>query len=189
MKRTLFKSVLLALAASSVFSSCTKPSDNVVNPQGDNELVTKVVIAFEDEDGNKKLFTWSQINQAQNPVITYDTLLAGKTYNGEILLLDETKTPVDTISHEFEESALKLEHQFFYTAQPADLLTFSYAPGDIDANKVPVGIAPVVKAEKAGIGSYNVILKHQPGVKPTSGNGDKTKGSTDLDITFPVKVK
>jgi hypothetical protein len=187
------KSILVCLSVFILIFSC-RPKDvqNPQNPQSDNEKVTHVYLYLEDTSVTPhaiKTFVWSQMDSTEDPSISYDTLEMGKNYLGSVMMLDQTKTPFDTLSHEFEEEALKLEHQFFYDCSPTSLLTFTYSNSDKDANGVPVGITPNVFANALGTGSMHVVLKHQPGVKPNSGNGNSTLGSTDLDIVFPVKVK
>lgn len=192
--KTLTKSVLILATMALALSACNKKkTEDPQNPQADNEKITHVYMYLTDTTVTPhivKTFSWSQMDVAVSPVISYDTLEPNKNYVGSVLLLDKSKSPVDTLSNEFEEDELRLEHQFFYDINPSDLMSFSYANDDTDNNGVPVGINPLASTNsKTGTGNIGVILKHQPGVKPTSGTGCRSCGSTDIDIVFPVKVK
>ncbi len=142
------KSILVCLSVFILIFSC-RPKDvqNPQNPQSDNEKVTHVYLHLEDTSVTPhaiKTLAWSQMDATIDPTISYDTLEMGKNYLGSVMMLDQTKTPFDTLSLEFEEEALKLEHQFFYDSSPTSLLTFTYSDKDKDANGVPVGISPNV---------------------------------------------
>ena len=178
--------LLIGLAA------CKKNTDEPQNPQGDNEKITDVYLYLTDTTVSPhvvKTFSWKQMDVSVSPVINSDTLTAGKNYLGKVLMLDRTKTQVDTLSNEFEEPALKLEHQFFYIIYPDVMATASYLTTDVDANGVPVGTKPLISAKLARTGYLHMVLKHQPGQKPTSGGGNSSLGTNDLDIVFPMIVK
>lgn len=193
MKKMLFRSVMILTVFALALSSCKKKSTEIPqNPQDDNEKVTDVYLHLTDTTVTPhvvKTFAWKQMDVAISPVITSDTLTVGKNYIGSVLMLDRTKNPVDTLSHEFAEPELRLEHQFFYNVYPVNLAAFTYADTDKDANGVPVGIMPLVSAKAAGDGYFYMRLKHQPGIKPTSGNGDSSLGSMDIEIKFPFVIK
>lgn len=193
MKARLLKSFCILSILVAGLPACQKKASYAPqNPQDDNEKITHVYLYLTDTTVTPhlvKTFAWSKMDVSVNPVITYDTLVAGTTYVGSVLLLDKTKNPVDTLSNEFESAELKLEHQFFYRTNPSSLIAFSYKSSDRDANGVPVGTMPIALAKTPGTGHIHMLLKHQPGAKPTSGSGDSTLGSTDLQIEFPVKVK
>ena len=105
---------------------------------------------------------------------------------GQVVLLDESKSPVDSISNEVKEEGDA--HQFFYTVVNSTL-THSYAATDLDSHGVPIGLAPNFTTGATSTGSLTVVLKHQPGLKPTSGNGDSSKGETDIEVIFNVMVQ
>ena len=193
MFKTTFKTLSIIVVATVMLASCKKKETaNPQNPQADNEKITHVYLYLTDTTVSPhvvKTFAWSQMDIAVAPVITYDSLTVGKNYTGYILMMDKSKNPVDTLSNEFEEDELRLEHQFFYDVNPSSLMSFAYAKDDVDKNGVPVGIAPLVTTKATGTGQFSIVLKHQPGVKPTSGNGNQSAGSTDIDIVFPVKIK
>lgn len=185
-----------------MFSGCKKKKDNPspsdpVNPN-DQELITTLKISSTDQANPagpviETVFKDTDGDGGNGPV-QFDTLRLSPntTYDNIILLLDETKSPADTISNEVQEEGD--EHQFFYTFQAAPsssaTLTVSYIAGDTDSHGVPIGLSPRFQTgAQTGLGSLTVILKHQPGVKPTSGNGNVNLGETDIEVVFPVKIQ
>ena len=124
-----------------------------------------------------------------DPIIDTIRLDANMDYTVELLLLDETKNPIDTISHEIEEE--KNEHQFFFSKIGTYNLTTTYL--DFDDNGVPLGLNIQLNTttgftEKTN--KFQVVLKHQPGEKPTTGTtGDESIGDTDIEVNFPILIQ
>jgi hypothetical protein len=183
---------------------------NPAPPANTEEVITTVKMIFTDSvtlaqtsymykdpdgDGGQAAF-YGGTNQSDSVF----TLMANNTYSVEILLLDETKNPVDTISHEVEEEGD--EHMFFYNNGNNTILNsgnpytvqlngsnivVTYL--DLDAGSPQRGIGLKTKFKTgASTGSaknlLNVVLKHQPGTK----NGTFTPGDTDVDVSFKVIV-
>lgn len=164
-------------------------SDDVVNPPNPNEqeLITTLVInltdsvtlaqtsfQFDDPDG-----------EGGNSPSRFDTILieANKTYFGQIVLLNKSVTPVDTISNEVMEEGV--DHQFFFTTTDVSTV-ISYADADINGN--PIGLETIWRNGSAGNGNIQVVLKHQPGTKaPAPGN--PAIGETDVQIDFITRVQ
>lgn len=164
-------------------------SDDVVNPPNPNEqeLITTLIInltdsvslaqtsfQFDDPDG-----------EGGNPPSRFDTILieANKTYFGQIVLLNKSVTPVDTISNEVMEEGV--DHQFFFTTTDVSTV-ISYADADINGN--PIGLETIWRNGSAGNGNIQVVLKHQPGTKaPAPGN--PAIGETDVQIDFITRVQ
>ena len=191
MKNLLKSSLYLAALTAISLTSCKKDKDAVVAPAkpNENEVITtfKVVFQQSDKPAFQSVFVWRDLD-GDGPLkpSSFDTirLLPNKTYNTSFIILDETKTPADSTSNEVEEEGT--DHQFFFKSLLGLNLTTAYA--DKDANNVPIGLKTTVTTGAAGKGNWNIILKHQPAVKPKSGNGDESKGSVDLTLTFPVKI-
>jgi hypothetical protein len=177
-----------------IIVACKKDDGEVAKPVNPNEteLVTtvKLIIAptsnpsaeiyasFRDLDGDG----------GNSPVIDTIRLGANSEYNVYVLVLDETKNPVDTISYEIEKE--KNEHQFFYSKIGTYNLTTTYM--DVDDHNVPIGLNIKLNtttgfAEKTN--KFKLVLKHQPGLKPTTCCGDETLGETDLEIYFPIIIQ
>lgn len=187
---TLIKSsICLAALAAVSLTSCKKDKDDVVTPAkpNENEVITtfKIVMTQADQPAFTSVFVWRDIDGSMIPT-SFDTirLSPNKTYNTSFIILDETKNPVDSTSNEVKEEGT--DHQFFFKSLLGLNLTTTYA--DKDANMVPIGLKTVVKTGAASKGNWNIILKHQPEVKPKSGMGDESKGSVDINLTFPVKI-
>lgn len=122
------------------------------------------------------------------PVIMGITLDADRIYYVSVYLLDESKNPTDTISYEVKEEGN--DHQLFYEALDGVALTLRrYSVGDYDDNGVPIGLNPVFRTGVAGTGNLRVTLKHQPDVKPTSGEGNISLGDMDVEVELPVVIQ
>ncbi len=169
--------------------SCHKGNDpKPEDPQKPNEeeLITTVkLILTEQISGDVSVFKFTDIDGPGGISATKETIVldANKIYNGKIILLDQTKYPVDSISYEVNEESE--DHQFFFTVSSADL---SVAYTDYDDHGVPLGLFPDLTTGNAGNGKLKIILKHQPGIKPTSGIGDSTVGETDVEVSFKVII-
>ncbi len=188
MKKLTFNTIVICVLSLLLFS-CKKKNDPVpeapLNPN-ETELITTMTIIFTEQvSGNVSTFSFRDTDGPGGNAPTKDAILldASKTYNGRIILLDETKSPKDSISNEVEEE--KDEHQFFFTVTSANL-TSSYT--DFDNNGVPVGLYPNFVTGTASTGQLKVVLKHQPEIKPTSGNGNASIGETDIEVVFDVTI-
>jgi hypothetical protein len=215
--KPIFKSALsLLLIVLVTATSCRdkKKNDPAPNeptpPANTEEVITTVKLIFTDSaslvqtsymykdpdgDGGQAAF-YGGTNQSDSVF----TLTASTTYSVEILLLDETKNPVDTISKEVK--AEGDEHMFFfnngnntilnsgnpYTVQlNGSNIMVTYL--DLDAGSPQRGIGLKTRFRTySATGSIknllNVVLKHQPGTK----NGTYAPGDTDVDVNFKVMV-
>jgi hypothetical protein len=181
------KYLLILAAASVIFTSCKKDDDSPQNPgTGNNqgEIITTVILQFTDSAGvaPDAEFTFRDPDgSGGNGYVEFDTirLVSNTTYLAEILLLDETKSPADTISVEVLEEAE--DHIFFFLHTGVNVTT-GYL--DSDANGLPVGIQTKWRTGTASSGTSQVILKHQPGTK----DGTMGPGETDVDVTFQSEV-
>ncbi|NDF61067.1 MAG: hypothetical protein EB100_08295 [Crocinitomicaceae bacterium] len=103
------------------------------------------------------------------------------SYSVELLLLNKSKTPYDTISNEVLEEAD--DHLFFYSSNPSNLVTIKIE--DEDASKKPLGLKTIWSTTNEQNGKVKVKLMHQPGVK----DGKSEVGDTDVEVDFPIIVK
>lgn len=188
MKKLTFNAIIICSLALLIFS-CKKKNDPIPKaPQNPNEaeLITTLKIIFTEQiSGNVSAFSFRDIDGPGGNAPTKDIIQldASKTYSGRIILLDETKSPVDSISNEVEEE--KDDHQFFFTVTSANL-TSSYT--DYDTHGVPLGLYPNFVTGSASTGKLKVVLKHQPDIKPNSGNGNASIGETDIEVEFDVTI-
>jgi hypothetical protein len=188
------KNILVAgalIVGAFIFTSCEKEEEKkpeapkpTANPK---EVITTVKLFMEDTLGNETVATWRDADGDGPgvPVITGLTLKAGMHYDGEVLLLDESKSPVDTISKEILREAKA--HQFFYTPQGDVSTRLEIEREDKDANNQPFGmiIHVDVTAGSAATGSLKVVLKHYDGIDKST---NPTVGETDVEAVFPVTI-
>ncbi len=189
---------ILLMAVSIAVSSCKKDDPKkpvATNPQ---EVLTTIILEGynHDEPNNPKYqftYKWEDIDGEGAKAPTIDTLAldTGIEYHCHVLILDKTKSPIDTVSIEIEKE--KDAHQFFYTPSANLAGKFSTEILDFDDNnpKLPVGLEfhlMTMSEQKYVlplIGSLNIVLSHYDGVQKTSSKSDES----DIDITFPVKLK
>lgn len=179
------------IVISGFFYSCKDKDKDPSNPAPINpqELITTVKLTLTDASDSNDTFTvqWKDADGpgALAPVI--DTLLldTSKTYTAVVSVLDETKSPVDDISTEIKEEAES--HQFFYTLSSNLTGRVAITRTDKDLNNLPVGLE-LQLSTTAGTsvqGTLNVVLSHYDGVPKTA----SPSAESDIDITFPVKLK
>jgi len=177
------KNTFLALAVVFILGFAACKDDNPA-PENPEELITTIKLLFTDSanTANTATAVFADPDGAggNNPT-TFDTikLQPNKTYFASIILLDESKNPVDTISNEVAEE--KDDHLFAFssTAGISILIT------DLDNNNLPVGLSSKWKTGNAANGQTIVRLKHQPGIK----TGDANLGETDIEVNFYTKVQ
>jgi hypothetical protein len=182
--------LVLASFSMLIFTSCQddEPADPVI--PNEEEVITTlnftltpngggtpVVLTFQDLDGDG----------GNAPTISTGTLDTNTVYNGSLDLLDEIKSPADSITKEVKEEAL--DHQFFFQTSISGL---NIAYSDTDANGNPLGLATTVTTGAAGSGTVTITLRHEPD-KNAAGvsTGDITNagGETDIEVTFNVNVQ
>lgn len=150
-----------------------------------------------DGDGGIQAFygpgTTSLSTQADSVI----NLLAIKNYTVYILLLDETKTPVDTISKKVSEEGAN--HMFFFNqsnpigAAPNSSvviagtnLTIKYLDTDGAATSRAIGLTTqwITGLTATTKKEVKITLRHQPSVK----DGTYAPGDTDLEVPFKIKI-
>lgn len=216
--KTLFKLSSLLITATLLLSlSCKKkknepaPSDPLP-PDNTSEVITTFKLLLTDSatstvytfmykdpdgDGGQAGFYGPGTTSLSTQSDSVFNLSPNTTYFTEILLLDETKSPVDTISHEV--LAEGADHMFFFNStnpsgSPYNLtlsgsgLNITYT--DLDGGSPQRGIGLKTRWRTyAATGTtknpLNIVLKHQPGTK----NGTITPGDTDVDVSFKVTVQ
>lgn len=163
--------------------SCIKDPKPEIVPSNEGELITTCILKTTDSADGQTVYTiYRDLDgEGGNGPSTFDsiTLQVGHTYATEILLLDESKTAVDTISQEV--SAEGADHLFVFTPQ---MISLNIEAKDLDKNGLPIGLQSIWRTNGTGRGKVRITLKHQPGIK----NGDPLIGETDLDIEFNCKI-
>jgi hypothetical protein len=182
------KIAIVAFAFAMSVSACKKDDDDVTKPTdtNDEELITTVKFLIRDTDSpnTQFVFQYRDVDGLGGNAPSIDTikLKADKTYSVELVLLDETKTPFDTISNEILEEAA--DHLFVF--EPSSL-NLGVTINDFDNNNPPqpLGLLSSWSTGAATNMNIKVVLKHQPGIK----NGDITRGETDIELVMPVVIK
>lgn len=176
-------SIITAIITLIIFGAASCKRTNPVNPN-DEELITTCKILFVDSAGVQPSVTATYADydgDGGNPPSIFDTikLKPNTTYLASILLLDNTKSPVDTVSNEILEE--DDEHLFCYTISGANC-TVQRTDSD---GSYEVGLQTKWKTTSTSTGTAQVVLKHQPDVK----NGSCAPGETDIDITYQLRIQ
>ncbi|MEZ4804448.1 MAG: hypothetical protein R2852_02895 [Bacteroidia bacterium] len=180
------KNALLLICITSIAITACKTEEPKPDqaPENENELITTVQLEFEDSVTQLKsyaVFKDLDGDGGNNPS-HFDTIYldSQRTYFTRILLLDESKTPADTISNEVLEEAN--DHLFVFKA---DGLNLNVQILDKDQNNLPLGLYSRWKTGSSGMGKVNVTLKHQPGLK----DGTAAPGESDISLDFETQIR
>ncbi|MDJ1503803.1 hypothetical protein [Xanthocytophaga agilis] len=182
-----FKTMLLwtGIASLAVFSSCSKEDDPEPLEQ---ELITTVTLSLTKSGSSTPVsISFKDPEGDGSGTITPDTLVleANASYTGALTILNETLSSTAegyNVTAEIEEEAIA--HQFYYQATGAQL---TVTTTDVDSNNLPLGLKSTIATTTASKGTLKITLKHKPGEKAA---GDTiTKGETDVEVVFPVKIQ
>lgn len=173
-----------AIFAIAVFASCSSDDDMPVVVHEEEVITTMTITLTPDGGGTPVIFQTRDLDGdgPNPPVVTVGDLTAGITYNGTIVLLNETVSPPDDITAEVE--AEGEEHQFFYTIGGGLDVTTEYT--NFDDNGNPLGTRFTLTTAEASSGTLTFTLRHNL-TKPNTGLGD-AGGETDIAATFDVTV-
>jgi len=185
------RAALLSLCMIVILSpSCKKEETAVAAPLGNEFLTTTILNLQNVNNPTDKPWIRYKLIGANPAIITTsagidDTLRLAHnaSYTCNIVILDETKTPADTVSKVIKERANI--HLFFFRPTPSLSLTDTITDRDTNVPPLPVGLQSIIRTGSVCAGSLEVILRHQPNVK----NGTYPPGSTDLDVVYPVKIQ
>lgn len=186
MKKLNIKTLLFFALLAVAFSACEKDPkdpDDPQTPDNDGEVITTLKLVFTAIDANGSDFTAtfrdSDGDGGNGPDI-FDTikLASNATYSVQIILLNETASPIDTISNEVAEE--NYDHLFCFTPAGANV-TITRTDSD---GKYEVGLESKWETGAASSGTVQVVLKHQPDIK----TGSCDPGETDIDVLFPTVV-
>lgn len=191
MKKQITKIVLALFIMGAVFTSCKK--DKV--EENAEEVITTMVVKLTPAGGGAVLeykFDDPDGPGANAPTIQEIVLSPSTTYSAEIILLDKTKMPVDTISNEVAEE--KEAHRFYYEVQGGANVTVSNL--DADANGVPVGLTSTWTTGAVSTGKMQITLRHYAAIPPNKATGDlvtSDKSTEDISTAgiggFTVKIQ
>ena len=183
------KASLFLFLAATFMAGCKKDDDapkpsSSTPPANEEELITTVKITFVDTAGvepNVVVFFRDPDGDGGNAPTQFDTirLAANSVYNANLEVLDESKNPVENITTEIQEEAD--EHIFCFTPTNVNL---SIIRTDSDGT-YEIGLASQWTVGNASIGTTQVVLKHQPGVK----DGTCAPGDTDVELNFVTEIQ
>ncbi|WP_298420412.1 type 1 periplasmic binding fold superfamily protein [uncultured Kordia sp.] len=180
-------SILAVMAMTATFITGCSSDDDAPAPVNEEEVITTLTATLTPVGGGAAITLQSRDLDGDGPdapVITVSgNLAASTTYNGAIVLLNETETPAENITLEVEEE--DDEHQFFFTTTTS--LNITTANLNLDGNGNPLGTTFDVTTGAASTGSYTITLRHEP-TKPNTGLSD-AGGETDISVTFPVTIQ
>ena len=181
-------SILTAIAITgTLFTSCSNDDDAAPVPVNEEEVITTITVTLTPNGGGTAVTLQSRDLDGDGPnapVVTVSgNLVANTTYNGAIVLLNETEDPAENVTEEVEEE--DDEHQFFYTIGGGLDLTTTYT--NFDGNNNPLGTTFDAAAGAAGTGTITFTLRHVP-TKPNTGLAN-AGGSTDIEVTFDVTIQ
>lgn len=206
--KTGFKTIALAAIIGMNFTACKKDKkeeptpDAPTPPTNETELITTMKVILHDTTTHTNTtYVFSDLDGAGGNPATFGNsgadsvinITANHVYKATILLLDETKNPVDTTSNEVE--AEGVDHMFFFNSiAPTGTPYNTYLSGsmtnikylDLDANNRGIGLSTLWTAPSMMMGKspLTIELKHQPGVK----DGSYAPGETDIQVGFKLKV-
>jgi hypothetical protein len=181
---------LLAFCSLFFLFFATSCEDEMPDVDGEEELITTLTYTLTSEDGSDTaVLTFKDLDGdgGNDPEITGDTLQSNTIYNGQITLLNESETPVESITEEIEEE--DDEHQLFFSSTD-DLVSVSYEDAD-DANN-PIGLSTKLTTTVTGTTDLTITLRHLPmkdAENVAAGDITNAGGSTDIEVTFPVTVQ
>ena len=170
-----------------IFGSC-QPNDEPLNQE---ELITTFIYTLSDSNGNQVILSFKDVDGSGglNPIYYVSgSLKANTTYAGSLELLNESVSPVDTITHEIVSE--DFAHQFFYLK--SNVLNASIHYADLDKNGKPLGVKSSMTTGSPSTGTIKIVLRHEPNKDAQNvSQGDITNagGETDIEVEFNVEVK
>ncbi|KAA2218667.1 type 1 periplasmic binding fold superfamily protein [Maribacter flavus] len=185
MKKNKILSIFILLIL--LFTSCSSDNDNP-EPINEEELITTIIVTLNPDNGGTVITLESKDLDGDGPnapvIEVSGNLVAGTSYTGDILLLNESETPPENITEEVEDE--DDEHQFFYTIGDGLDITTEYVNFDGDGN--PLGTQIRLNTGTASNGTLTFTLRHEP-KKPNDGTLADAGGETDIAQTFNLTVE
>jgi hypothetical protein len=188
MKKLFLKQSLIFFCASALMlSSCGK--DNM--EENEEEVITTLQMTFVPVGGGATLiFKYDDPDGpgGANPTQDQIVLVANKTYNVAVQLLNKTVNPVVDVT--LEVAAEPQAHRFYY--QPSAGSNITVSGFNNDASGIPLGITSVWTTGAAATGTLKVTLRHYAGNPPNKEANDpvnSSKSSTDAEVDFVTRIQ
>jgi len=187
------KKLFIYLYIFSIISMAACKKEEAKTPEVNNaqEQITSVYLNIVNLSNVNEtyLVKWKDLDGDGGNTPAIDTLILNNNseYEVKILVLDESKNPIDTVSSEIEEEADA--HRFFFTASKEIKDIFSTTYLDFDSKNKPVGLNFKIKVNSTNtnwpvFGQLNVVLSHYDGIE----KDNNPSSESDLDINFPVRI-
>jgi len=184
---SILRQTILFITSTLLLLSCSNDDNANPIPVEEEETITTITITLVQEGVGEPTILQSKDLDGDGPnapeISISGNLATNASYNGTIVLLNETESPAKNVTEEVKEE--DDEHQFFFNAT-GSLIGTSYA--DTDENGNPIGLAFILNTGDAGNATLTVTLRHQP-KKPNDGTLADAGGETDIAQTFNVKVE
>lgn len=204
------KNSALFFSALALISTSCSQDDEVAAPAAENilEELTDVELTFTNTNDNTDIVTvLARDEDGEGPgsieIIDEITLQRGATYELSFKITNELAGEEEEHAHgedvieEIQEESN--DHQFFF-AFPEGAFTNPSGNGNIDnasdqinyldedENGRPLGLSTQwVVADSETSGVFNVVLKHQPGIK--SDTSTAQDGDSDFDLNFVLNIE
>lgn len=190
MKSYLGKFAVSILLSGVLFTACKKDKGENIE-ENEEEVITTMIVKLTPASGGATVeykFDDADGPGGAAPVKELITLAANKTYKVELLLLNKTVNPVDTVSAEVEEEADA--HRFYF--EPSTGSNIAVSGLDTDDNGIPVGLNSTWTTTAAATGKLKITLRHYPGNPPGKALADlvtSSKSGSDIEVEFDTKVQ
>lgn len=192
---TIFRSLAIVGLSLSLWSCSkdeTKPKDIL-----EQETLTTLELTFTNNsnasDVRKFVFrTADGVQFGRRQQLDTIDLPTNGNYKLDLRVLDESKQTVEDKTSEI--TTKDLEHQFFFSSRPADLMPVTVSTINKDKNGGLLGtsVGSVLTRATGGTGQFRVILRHEPLKSGNNvANNDTTNagGETDIAVTYPVRIR
>ena len=199
-----------------VVSSCNKSASVATPRPPGNEFSTTIELAYVNANNpaDNGIGIWRQLDPSGAALPDTSkailNLKANSTYNVTMIILDETKHPVDTVSlvirqrqnfhlEYYQPTPISAQNLVIsntstdipvadgtVTSATGPYLNLTVARTDYDTNNPPmqVGLNTIFTTGAASTGWLRVVQRHQPNVK----DGTYAPGSADFDTNFAVNI-
>ncbi len=187
MKTTKKMNVLaILLVMSGLIFSCKKETPE----ENDEEVITTLTVKLTPVGGGTPIeFSYDDADGPGGNAATVQTiaLVANKTYNVALTVLNKTTNPVTDITPEIVSEGNA--HRFYYEQTLGNNITVSNLNND--ANAMPLGTTSTWTTSNSGAGKIKLTLRHYPNTptnKDASNTVNSTKSATDIEVSFDTTV-
>ena len=179
------KKYVLILAMGLVLGSMSCKKDNDVDPNEEELITTLKVSLLASGSTTPLVFTFRDPDGPAGAAPTvFDSIIvdANRSYAATLQFLNESVSPAEDVTAEI--SAEANDHQIYF--QPTTV-AINVSNLNTDSKGLPLGLSSTWQTGATGTGKMKITLKHKPGTKAA---GDPvTKGETDVEVEFGVRVK